>query len=246
MANRNYANGGRIYSPHVKPVQIDMQFTVASTDAGGLGITGLKGPMVQNVFMNTNQTPGAGNKNPATPNVTVTNPNPAAGTIVIQLQDNFNQLLNMRASMIAPASGSDVKVDNSAMTIGVAYTITTLGNSTAAQWHSIGVPAGITPAVGVTFIASAVGIAGEANTSTSRVQTSAAAGSGVFSLEMLGNPQLLMAPSPTANQGYGAQIILQSRKDSAADAPVIAAIADGTIVNISLWINDSSVTVQGE
>lgn len=230
MAGRNFANS-RIYTGHVMPVQIDCSFTVAATDSAGLGITGLVGAYVKAVYMHTSATPAA------------LNPNPASGTILVQLADNYNGLYLARASIQSPASGSDVKIDNSAMTAGVAYIITTLGNATAAKWHAIGVPAGVTPAVGVAFIALSDGGAG--NTLTSRVQTTAAAGSGVFSIELVGNSNKSLAPLLSANQGYGGQIILQSRNDSASDAPAIAAIADGSVVSLSFLLSNSSILIQG-
>lgn len=205
MAQRNFANS-RFYSGHVMPVLLDMNFVVTPTN--GLGITSLKGPYVQNVFMHTSTTPAAGNVNPATPNIAITNPNPANGTIVVQLQDSYNSLYSYDFSIISPNSGSDVKIDNSAMTAGVAYTITTLGNATAAKWRAIGVPAGVTAAVGVSFIAASDGGAG--NTLTSRVQTTATAGSAIMGVELVGNPNLSAFPNISA-QGFGSQFIFQCR-----------------------------------
>lgn len=211
---------------HTMPVLIDCNFRVTSTNASG--ITLLKGPGIANVWMHTSTTPTTGS------------PNPAAGTIVVQLQDNYSRIYGIQSSVVAPASGSDVKIDNSALTAGVAYSITTLGNATAAKWHAIGVPAGITPAVGVAFIAATNGGAG--NTLTSRVQTSAAAGSAVMSIEGVGRPNLLIAPNPTSNQGYGGSFILQCRDiTGAAVAP-----ADDSEIRLSFYLSNSSVTVQGE
>lgn len=240
MANRNFASGGKVYSMHVKPVLLDCNFVVDSTNGNGLGIRSLKGPMIQNVFMHTTTTPGNGNTNPSTPNKTVTNPNPASGTIVIQMQDNYNRSFSGFNAIVSPASGTAVKIDNSAMTANVAYIITTLGNSTAAQWHAIGVPAGVTPAVGVSFIASSTGAG--SNTSTSRVMTTAATGSAVMSIETVGDPNQSIAPSPTANQGYGAQFIVQCRDAAGA----IVAPTDGTVISLAFYLSDSSITIQGE
>lgn len=238
MANRNFANS-RIYTGHVMPVQIDCNFVVDSSNE--LGITSLKGPYVQNVFMHTNTTPGEGNRNPQTPALAVTNPNPAAGTIVIQLQDNFNKLYAVSASIASP-NGTDVKIDNSAMTAGVAYTITVLGDATAAKWADIGVPAGVTPAVGVSFIAASNG--GSGNTLTSRVAPSATAGSTVLAIESVGDSNLSLAPSISA-QGFGSQIILQCRK-STSDASAIATPADGSLIRVTLLLSNSSVLIAGE
>lgn len=226
MANRNFSNGGKMYIMETSPVLVSMNFVVASTN--GVGITNLKGATVDDVFMHTSTTPSGGN------------PNPASGTIIVRLQDNYARLLSSSFSIISPNSGTPVKIDNAAMTPGVAYTITVLGNSSVALWRSLGVPAGITPAVGVTFIAASAG--SSANTSTSRVQASAAAGSGVASIELVGNPNLLIAPDGLANQGYGASFILQCRDYAGA----LVAPADGSIISIDLLLSNSSVTVQGQ
>lgn len=225
MANRNWASGGKIYSMHVKPVRVDCKFTVASSNLSG--ITGLRGPTVQAVYMHSTNTPAAG---PGGAN------GPASGTIVVQLQDAYQQLLSFNAQMTSPSSGSDVKIDNSALTAGVAYTITTLGNSTVAAWQAVGVPAGITPAVGVSFIAANAGTS--ANTSTSRVQATATAGSGIDHIEMVPASSGDISPNPQAAQGFGAQFILQCYSGGTKTAP-----ADGTVIHLELYLSDSSVIV---
>lgn len=241
LANRNWLSGGKIFSGFKDPVEITCQFTVAP--ANGLGVTGTKGPYVQNVFMHTSTTPAAGNRNPATPNIAITNPNPASGTIVVQLQDPFARLLEYDFSITQQPNGTPVKIDNSAMTAGVAYTISTLGNASAAKWLAIGVPAGVTPAVGVSFIAASDG--GSVNTSTSRVAPSAAAGSNIFSIEMVGNPTLSANPS-VQTQGFGAQLIMECRNDSSSDAPAIATPATGTVICLRFLMATSSTTINGE
>ena len=226
MANRNFPNS-RIYTGHMMPVLLDCNFVVDSTNGNGLGIRSLKGPFVQAVYMHTSATPAAGN------------PNPAAGTIVVQLQDNYNRSYTGTFACVSPASGSALKVDNSALTQGVPYIITTLGDTTAAQWTALGVPAGVTPAVGVSFIAASVGAG--SNTSTSRVMTTAATGSGVMSIETVGDPNQSISPNRLV-QTTGAQFILQCRDQSGA----IAAPADGSVISLSFLLSNSSILVQGE
>ncbi len=241
MANRNYPSKF-LYSGHVMPVEIDCQFTVAAADAGGLGQTGLTGAYVQNVFMHTSQTPGAGNKNPSTPNTAITNPNPAAGTIIVQLTDQFKSLYAVDFGLFSPnGTPAAITAASTNQTVGVAYTITTLGDATLANWRTLGVPKGITPAVGVSFVALATG-AGTGT--TARVAPTAAAGSNIFSIEVVGNPNLSLAPNIQA-QGFGGQIILQCRNDSSADAPAIATPADGTVIGLKFILSNSSVTVGG-
>lgn len=237
MANRNYPNGKSIYIPHVKPVLIDCNFVVDSTNGNGLGLRSLKGPMVQNAFMHTTATPGAGNSNPNSLNVPVINPNPASGTIIIQLQDGFNRSLSGITAIVSPVSGSPLLVASAGLTVGVAYIIVLLGTTTTAAWHALGVPAGVTPAVGVSFIAAATSALG-----TGAVEITAAAGSGIATIETVGDPNLSLSPNPSVNQGFGAQLILQCRDYAGA----IAAPANGTVISLSFYLNDSSVTVQGE
>lgn len=226
MANRNFMNKGNMYTMHAMPVLIDCNFEVQ--DADGDGQTDLKGPLVSDVFMHVQASPSDNN------------PNPAAGTIVVQLQDNFSRVFSVRASIQSPSSGSDVKIDNSAMTAGVAYTITTLGNATAAKWLAIGVPAGVTPAVGVSFIAASNGGAG--NTLTSRVQASAAAGSAIASVEMMPSVQADLAPNRLSQPDSGAQIILQCYDYAGAKA----APANGSRIFLEIYLSNSSITVAGE
>jgi hypothetical protein len=234
MANRNFASGGKVYSMHVKPVLLDCNFIVDSANGNGLGIRSLKGPMIQNVFMHTSSTPANGNSNPATPNVAVLNPNPATGIIVVQFQDNFNRSLSGFNSIVSPVSGSPL----TSTTANTAYTIVSLGTATAAQWQAKGLPKGITPAVGASFIASASGTIG----GSAAVEVAAATGSGVCSIETLGDPNQTIAPSLAAAQGFGAQIILQCRDYAGA----LVAPADGSVISLAFYLSDSSILVQGE
>lgn len=181
-------NGQALYSNVVKPSEINLQFTVAATN--GLGITSLKSNgYVRNVFMHTSTTPSS--------NDGYLNPNPISGYALIQLKQNLNHYLSHYASIKPPLSGSDVKIDNSAMTAGQAYVISTLGNASAAKWLAIGVPPGVTPAVGVSFIALSNGGAG--NTLTSRVQVPLV--SGVSQIEVVGSPDLSVSANISSNGG---------------------------------------------
>jgi len=163
---------------------------------------------------------------------------PGPGVIVVQLENNFNRSISGINARVAPVSGLPLKIDNSALTANQAYIIVALGNATAAQWQALGLPPGIVPAVGASFIANSVG-AGP-NTSTARVE--AAVTSNIASIETVGDPNLSIAPDPTKNQGFGAQFILQTRNSSG----VVAAPVDGTVISLAFLLNNSGVTVQGE
>ncbi len=221
MANRNWASGGKQYSMHVSPVMIDCNFIVDDTAASG--ISDLKGPCVAEVLMHSDH---------ATPSMTLQD-----GSILIRLEDNYNGVYNVvQASIVLAASGSDVKIDNSAMTAGVPYRITIVGDATQAKWEAIGLPEGVTPAVGVSFIAATNGGAG--NTLTSRVQA-AITTSTVAAIQLAADPNLT---SESEEAAYGAYIIMQCRDFAGA----LVAPANGTKISIQMYMSNSSVQVQGE
>lgn len=119
-------NGGRLYSYASRPVLIDCNFVVASTDSGGLGITGLKGQGVEDVFMYTTQTAGRGNSG-------LTNPlgqTASKGIILVKLANNYKKLLTSMASIQSPVTGAGIAVNGSALTVGVPYSILTVGHGT--------------------------------------------------------------------------------------------------------------------
>lgn len=231
MANRNWSNGKKISIMHVSPTLVDVNFVVDSTNGNGLGIRSMKGPVVQNIFMHTSATPAAGNSNPSTPNVSVINPNPASGTIIVQFQDNYARSLCGFDSRVSALSGTPL----TATVNHTAYVITALGTATAAQWRAVGLPSGITAAIGVAFIATATGTIG----GSAAVQIAAATGSAVCTIETLGDPNLTLSPDPSVNQGFGGQMILQCRDYAGA----LVAPADGAVISLSFYINDSKVNM---
>ena len=70
----------------------------------------------------------------------------------------------------------------------------------------------------------------------------ASAGSGILSIETVGDPNASIAPDPTKNQGFGAQLILQARDYTGANA----APADGSVISLGFLFSNSGVTVKGE
>lgn len=232
MANRNFSNS-RIYTGHIMPVLLDCNFVVDSTNGNGLGIRNLKGPYVQNVFMHTSATPGQGNSNSQSPGILITNPNPLAGTIIVQLNDNYNRSYTGGHSIVSP-----IGTPSTAVVIHTASIITSLGTATLAQWQAAGVPVGLVPAVGLSFIAAASATIGGSATAA----PTAAAGSGVANIETVGDPNASLAPNPMSRQGYGAQLILQCRDYAGA----IVAPADGSVISLSMLLSNSSILVAGE
>lgn len=232
MANRRFTQF--FYTLHNKPTLIDCNFVVAATN--GAGITSLKGPGVQNVFMHTSTTPAAGS------------PNPANGYIYVQLQDNYNYFYGFNSSLASPNSGSNIAVTSgaAALTVGQLYVITVVGTTTAAQWVTLGVPIGTTAAVGVSFIAASTGV----GAGTGQVQLPAAVGSGIQHIELVGDPNLsIKSQSATiAGQTNGSYLTFQCLGSTDADTTTLIAKAPaaGTKISLQLYFSNSSIVVQGE
>lgn len=214
-----------MYAPHVTPVLADCNFVVDSTNGNGLGVRNQKGQAVANVFMHTTVTPGRGTNNQL-------NPNPAAGYILIQLADNYTRSYGGMTSIIAPVSGTPL----TATTAGNAQIIVSLGTATAAQWLAVGVPPGVTPAVGVAFIATASATIGGAAT------VEVPGSSLIDNIQPVGNANLSLGPAPLGpSPNVGGWLLLQCLAANTLTAP-----ADGTVISITSYLNQSSVLVKGE
>lgn len=229
----NFPNAGHFYSNVFKPLKIDLNFVVDSTNGNGLGIRSLKSNgYVENVFMRTSATPGTNNGH--------LNPNPLAGFAFVQLKSNFNIYLGGFSGFVAPVTGS-IKIDNSVLVAGQAYVITTVGNSTLAQWQAVGLYKGVTPAVGVPFIATGVGAG--ANTSTSRVSTPTT--SGITSAEVVGDTSLTFNSSVASNSGMYFIVQFMAATSAGVTTLIPTAPANGSVVGMSAFFDGSSVTVDG-
>lgn len=223
VSRGNGQNGGHFYSNITQPVKIYSNFVVDAANGNGLGIRSLKSNgYVRNVFMHTTSSPGSNNG--------YLNPNPAAGYILVQLNNNYNYYLGGQASFVSPVSGSPL----TSVTAGLAYVIVSVGTTTLAQWQAKGLPAGVVPAVGVSFIATATGALG----GTGAVEVPATAGSGITNVEVVGNANLSMSPSIAQ---YGGMWILASCFASG----VLTAPAASSVCALSFELDASSVTIDG-
>jgi hypothetical protein len=219
----NGQNGGHFYSNITFPVLISCNFIVDSTNGNGLGVRSIKSNgYIENVFMHTSATPGVGGNN-------LTNPNPASGLVMVQFKNNFNYYLGGFSGFVSPPTGSSL----TSVTAGTAYTITTLGTTTAAQWLAAGVPAGVVPAVNGSFVAIETGAIGGTGT------VHAVGVSGVASLEVIGDTN--MGATSNIATYSGEWLIGQFLNGSAA----LTAPANNTVVGMSFLFDRSSVTLDG-
>lgn len=220
-------NGKSIYVNVAKPMVVNCNFVVDSANDNGLGIRSLKSNgYVQNVFMHTSSTPGANNG--------YTNPNPAAGFALVQFKNNFNYFLGATSGFVSPLSGTPL----TSVTQHNAYVITSLGTATLAQWQAKGVPQGLTPAVGLSFIATATGTIGGS------AAVEAPAISGISSIEVVGNANTSIANSNIAQNG-GAWVLMQFLAPTDADTTTLIPTApvDESVVGFSFSFDGSSVQI---
>lgn len=207
MANRRDTQF--FYTPHNKSTLLDCSFNVLATNASGITLLNASG-RIASVFMHTSTTPAAGN------------PNPGTGVILVNFMDNYNRYLGGFAN-ISAAPGTPT----GSLTANAAYVIVTLGTTTTAQWHTAGVPAGITPAVGVSFVAAATAAVGGTGTAT----LTATAGSGIDHIELIGDPNKTIISS-SAGGGY---VLLQCFLGGVKTAP-----ANNSVIRLGFYMNNSA------
>lgn len=222
MSNRRYVQF--FQTPHKSPVLLDCNFIVDAANGNGLGQRSLKGSGIQQVYMHT-----------SAPLVGSGNPNPAAGVILVQFQDTFNRYFGGFSGQVCPVSGTPL----TSVTANTTYIIVSLGTTTLAQWQAKGVPVGITPAVGVAFVATATGAIG----GTGAVEITAAAGSGIDHIEVIGDPNTTLKSSAANVVGIssGAYMLLQCFAGGVKTAP-----ADGSTIGLAFYLSNSNILVQGE
>ena len=150
------------------------------------------------------------------------------GLYQVKLQDNYNKFFKLDWNLEAPVTGS--AVNDGSFSVGTVYQITTVGTT---DWTAAGLPAGLTAAVGMVFKAATIGGAGTG-------AAKALGTSGIFAVEVVGNPQLMLAPTGSANIGGIITIKCLNASGAATDP------ADGSVLFLDLYLSNSSVVVQGE
>lgn len=181
------------------------KFTVDSTDEDG--VTGLAAEGISNVFMHTSTTPSDDN------------PNPIAGYIQVLFDKAFSSFQSLASTVIPPQSGSSLLVASAGLSVGTVYVITILGTTSQAQWEVLGVPEGVTAALGVAFVAIATSCTG-----TGAVQVPKSGGSAIVSIQPVGNPSV-----GSLADGSGAVVLLACYKAGGSiAAPTFTGSALGT------------------
>jgi hypothetical protein len=218
-------NGTKLKANITEVKEIEMNFTVDSTNGNGLGVRSIKSNgYVRQVFMHTSATPGAGMDG-------LVNPNPPVGFAWIQFKNNFNYALSGSNSIVSPVSGTPL----TSVTANGVYTIVSLGTATLAQWQAVGYPQGFTPVVGGTFVATSSGAIG----GSAAVEVPLATGSGISTIDIIGDPNAMINNSNIFTNG-GAWVMIRFLSGStlAATAP-----ANGSVIALRFRFDGSSVSI---
>lgn len=152
----------------------------------------------------------------------------STGVYRLQLADNYYSFLNLHAMFQSPVSGSNV-ADGSFSTNSI-YQITAVGTT---NWANVGLPSGLTAAVGMIFKASGAGGAGSG---TAKVLGA----SGIYSVEVIGSGMLNNQPAASNSGGY---IVIQclGPTDATHTAQIPVDPASGSTMILELWMNNSSI-----
>ena len=120
------------------------------------------------------------------------------------------------------------------LTPGQMYVIAVLGNSTVAQWVAAGVPAGVTPAVGVAFLAADIGAGTGVVISPANYP--------IMTIKVVGDPNLSIANSKDPHfliQTIGAT--------SVSDTTLIPKEpTNGSVLGLGIMLRNSSFLGKGE
>lgn len=114
------------------------------------------------------------------------------------------------------------------------------------DWQGVGVPLGVVPAVGVSFIATAVGYSTGGGSSGTVISPGV---TGISSVEVIGDPTQSLSPIPMGGSGHaGGWIMVQFVGATAAGDTTNIAVAPTalSVCSLSFYLEASSVTIAGE
>lgn len=165
-----------------------------------------------------------------------------AGTFSFTASGGGGATLTVTSTQTNPSGPLPGSPKDGAIPTGFTFA-TTVSNTNLKNWQAVGVPLGITPNVGVAFIATATGSsAGGGSTGT----VLAVGVSGIISMEMIGNPNESIFPIPMGGTPHpGGWILVQflapTISGSAYDTPMIpTAPANNTTIWASLILEQGA------
>lgn len=147
------------------------------------------------------------------------------------------------------ASGTLTYVSGPGATTDLAYSLAVAGfqtgftfalvnyNTNLACWRGVGLPAGVNPAADASFIATATGVStGGGSTGTVKIPGT----SGISHIEVVGDPNMSIAPYPSGpSANIGAWILVQFLAPSSSSVTTMIATAptDASVCNMSFYVD---------
>jgi hypothetical protein len=153
----------------------------------------------------------------------------STGTYEIRFQDIYNRLIGMQSAIASPIPGSAVSAGS--LITGTSYRISTVGTS---DWSAVGLPSGLTAAVGMSFVAT--------GTTTGTGFAKAVTDSGIAKIELL-DAGAEMSPANSSSAQMGAIINIQTMGPSfAAGAYTPAGTISQGVVAVAAGTAGDAVT----
>lgn len=196
MASRNFPSQ-RLFSNHFQLVQLDCQVTIGASGAPTL----VTSSTVPTSSPAASQAESRGIK-------AITRL--AAGIYKLQLSDNYSDLYDFKASFTSAVTGSAIAVDatTAGLSVGTAYQIVTVGTATtAANYTTLGLPAGLTATVGQIFVALTTGTGTQSGAGTVKALTDQTTG---MQAEVCGVPTTMLSYQPFQASDGGGYIIFKT------------------------------------
>lgn len=134
-------------------------------------------------------------------------------------------------------SGSTTALTYSSAVAGLATGFTfalTVSDTNNQDWHSVGLPYGVSPAVGASFVAVATGAGGSTG------EVIAAGISGITSMEVIGDPNLSLAPHPAGPSAeVGGWILVQMLAPTSSSVTTLVPTAptDGSTCGMCFYVD---------
>lgn len=205
----------------------------------GVGIAPtVPGTIVVPVSIATNAT--AANITTALSTVIAALPSPVSGVFSFTTSGGGGSTLTVTSTANVPLAGPP----QTGSIAGTAWTFaTTVSNTNLQNWQTVGVPQGVVPAVGVSFIATA---SGQSTGGGSTGLVVAPGVSAILSIETIGDPNQSIFPIPMGGSpNHGGWVLIQflapTISGSAYDTPMIpTAPANNTVISMTMFLEQGA------
>lgn len=174
--------------------------------------------------------------------LTIENLPSAPGSATMSFTATGTTTVTATSTKNAPLAGAPT---DGAIATGFTFALTKY-NSNLENWQAVGLPKGVLPAVGASFVATATG----QSTGGGSTGTVLALGvSGITSIEVLGDPNQTLGPIPMGGSpNVGGYILVQFLGATSSSTTTLTptAPAANTVVGMSFYLESKNVIIAGE